>query len=448
MVNFKLSEIANAVGGTLFGEDISVLGICTDTRKIEKGCAFLAIKGENFDGHLFVKNAAEAGALAAIVSSEPENTEIPYVLVDDTREAYIKIAAYHRKRFNIPVIGVTGSVGKTTTREMTAAALSSKRVHKNEGNFNNDIGLPAAVLTLTEDADLAVYEMGMNHFGEISRLSKMVMPDVGIISNVGISHVENLGSREGILKAKLEILDGMKENAPLVINIDNDMLSEVKYSNLITCGFNEKAMYRAVNWDISNDGTTVEIKTPKDSFEFFIPVIGTHFISNALQAIAAAEAVGINARQAAKDLASYKTVGMRQNIRKINGITVIEDCYNASPDSMRAGLDVLRLMGGRKIAALGDMLELGEMSREAHENVGKMAAEMGVDILLCVGEKSVYTVKTATANGIKEAYHFDSKAELSSRLCDIIKAGDTVLFKASRGMKLEEAIKELYNKIG
>lgn len=448
MVNFKLSEIAGACNGTLFGEDISVSCICTDTRKIQNGCAFLAIKGERFDGHLFVENAAEAGACGAIVSSVPENVSIPYVLVEDTREAYIKIAAYHRKKFNIPVIGVTGSVGKTTTREMTAAALSSKRVHKNEGNFNNDIGLPAALLTLTDEFDLAVYEMGMNHFGEISRLSKMVLPHVGIISNVGISHIENLGSRENILKAKLEILDGMEENAPLVINIDNDMLKTVKYPNLITCGFDEKAQYRAVKWDISSEGTTVEIKTPTDCFEFFIPVIGTHFISNALQAIAAAEAVGIDAREAAKNLTSYKTVGMRQNIRKINNITVIEDCYNASPDSMRAGLDVLRLIGGRKIAVLGDMLELGEMSIEAHENVGKMAAEMGVDILLCFGEYSKFTQKEAKAGGIKETYHFDSKEQLSVKLCDIIKAGDTVLFKASRGMKLEEAMKELYNKIG
>ncbi len=447
MIDLMLSDIAEACKGQLCGRNISVGDICTDTRKITEGSAFLAIKGERFDGHDFVSKAVEDGAAAVIVSSLKDGLKVPQVLVQDTRKAYMDIAGEYRRRFNIPVIGITGSVGKTTTREMTAAALSSRlKVHKNEGNFNNDIGLPAALLTLRDGFDIGVYEMGMNHLGEISSLSKMVAPTAGMISNVGISHIENLGSRENILKAKLEILDGMQNGAPLIVNIDNDMLKTVKYENLITCGFDENADYRALSCNTTEDGMTVKIKTPNDEFDFFLPVIGSHFVSNALEAIAVAEAVEISARDAAKGLENYKTVGMRQNIRRMGKVTIIEDCYNASPDSMRAGLDALRLIAtkDRKIAVLGDMLELGDMSDKAHAEVGATAAEMGVDILFCFGERSSLMAKAAKETGkIKSVYHFDKKPQLSKKLCDIISDGDTVLFKASRGMRLEEIIQEL-----
>lgn len=438
MKALSLKTIAEAVGGRLIGEDRQITSVSTDTRKLSTGCLFVALKGDRFDGHDYMNVAAENGA-TALMTQKDAPVSIPQILVEDTRKAYMALAAYYRSLFAIPVVGVTGSVGKTSTREMIAAAVGIRfHVHKNKGNYNNMVGIPATILSLDDGYTAGVYEMGMNHAGEIRQLARIVRPDVAVLTNIGVSHMESLGSRENILAAKLEVLDGMKEGAPLILNVDNDLLSTVRYPNLVTYGINVPADYTAKDIETTEGGVAFSCVCKGGSTPVTLPVVGIHNVYNALAAIAVAGLYDITPEEAARGLLDYHNIGLRQHIEQVGGLTLIEDCYNASPDSMKAGIDTLRTVAKqRRIAVLGDMLELGSYADEAHRVVGEYAGSR-VDLVLTCGEKAAFIAERAAES--TKALHFASKEELAACLPELLSQGDTVLFKASRGMMFEDLI--------
>ncbi len=435
MEKLLLSEIVECLGAKC-PEECEITEISTDTRNLPEGCLFLAIKGENFDGHTFIEKAIEAGAAAAV--SEKQIGDCPCVVTDSTRMALLKIARYYRSKFSPILVGITGSVGKTTTKEMIALV-------------NNEIGLPKTLFNLTREHKAAVIEMGMNHFGEIERLSNTARPTMAVITNIGFSHIENLKSQEGILQAKLEMLSGMEENAPLITNGDDKFLSKLKDSlsrPVYLYGIeNEACDYRAVNVAENEGATSFDIKWEDKEITAEIPCIGIHNVMNALAAFAVGILNGLTAEEIISALKKYKPDGMRQNIVKKGDKTVIIDCYNASPDSMKASLSVLSKMNceGRKIAVLGDMLELGEASEKLHRLVGKYAAEYKPDMLYCYGDDASYICAEASKYGLAGAFfHKEDKELMAETIKDNLESGDVILFKASRGMKLEEVIDKIF----
>lgn len=449
MEKMSIQKLAKEIGGICnFTEDIFVENVCIDNRKVTNDCIFIAIKGENFDGHSFIKTAVEAGAVAVISSQEIEGVD-NLVLVKDTKKALLDLAEYYRKLFPVFTVGVTGSVGKTSTKEMVYTVLKKASLtHKSEGNFNNEIGLPLAVLDLNSNHKSAVFEMGMSDIGEIEVLSKVTRPSVGVITNIGTAHIENLKSRENILKAKLEILKGMRYDAPLVLNADNDLLKNVIAdceNPLIYFGIENEVDSDVIATDIiqKENDTTFTIKFYGKSIEATIPVIGKHNIYNAL----AGFCVGLIAQMQPIDIVNamknYQNTGLRQEISEHNGVKIIADCYNASPESMEAVINMLKDMPttGKKYCVLGDMLELGDYSEEAHEEVGREVGRKLFDGLFCYGEESKAIKRGALLVGMKELiYHSNEKQEIAEELKSVLKPGDTIIFKASRGMKLEEII--------
>ncbi len=422
--------------------------VCTDTRKIEQGCLFIAIKGENFDGHDFAAKAVELGAKAVICEKDCGLGE-NQILVKSTRQALLDLAGFYRSLFNIPVIGITGSVGKTTTKEMVHAVMSVKyNTLKNEGNLNNEIGVPMTLFRLDETHEAAVIEMGMSGFEEIARMTAAVRPDVAVISNIGVSHIEKLGSREGILKAKLEILQGMKTDAPVILNGDDDMLSSANVDGHPVTYYgidNADSVFSAENICAEESEISFDAAFPNGNAFVRLPFPGRHNVYNALAAAAAGSFFGISAQEAFEALKGYVPAGMRQRIVKKNGMTFIEDCYNASPDSQAAALAVLGGMNAkRKIAVIGDMLELGSYSAQAHASVGAKAAENKIDVLFTYGTQSLETARAAEGS-VATVKSFSDKQELSKELCGMLREGDAVLFKASRGMKLEDVIYSVYS---
>ncbi len=450
MIPMTFKEAAQAVKSTTVLSG-SFNCICTDTRKIEKGCLFIAIKGENFDGHDFAAKAIENGAEAVLCHKDCGLGE-RQILVEDTRLALLDLAGHYRSKFNIPVIGITGSVGKTTTKEMTHAVMSSKyNTLKNEGNLNNEIGVPLTLFRLDKTHEAAVIEMGMSGFNEISRMTKAVRPDVAIISNIGVSHIEKLGSREGILKAKLEILHGMKADAPVILNGDDEMLVTVRPGAhpVIYYGIeNVNSLFKAFDITSKESETELSVGFNGGWGRVSLPFPGRHNVYNALAAVAAGMQFGIDVNDGLEALKNYVPAGMRQRINKKCGITFIEDCYNASPDSQTAALNVLAgLNAKRTVAVIGDMLELGDVSQKAHYGVGEKAAENKIDAVFTYGERSLETAKGARDGGVETVKSFNEKNELSKELVAFLEQGDAVLFKASRGMKLEDVIYSVYESL-
>ncbi|MGN0641769.1 MAG: UDP-N-acetylmuramoyl-L-alanyl-D-glutamate--2,6-diaminopimelate ligase [Huintestinicola sp.] len=453
-----LEDICKAVSGKPYGiSDMSVKvaaeNICSDTRKIRKGCLFVGLKGERFDGNTFAAEAVEKGAIAAVTNRLING--VPCIITSDTGKALLSLAEYYRRRFSPVLVGITGSVAKTTTKEMTALALSSKyNTMKTEGNLNNEIGMPFTVLRLNNSYSAAVIEMGMSHSGEIERMSKVCKPDICIITNIGFSHIENLGSQEGIRAAKLEILKGAKPDAPLIVNGDDKLLSCLKEElsssahKVITCGIeNPDCDFRAVN--ISSDGGRVlfDITGGGNTVSAMLPCMGMHHVLDAVIAYAAAVTAGCDGKAAAEKLKSFRLDGLRQHIEKRNGQTIIVDCYNAAPASMKAAIDVLCEMkpeeGGKRVCVLGDMLELGDMSPSLHEEIGEYAAVKGVDLVVCYGTLAKYIAKRADELGLHTGCS-DDKEMVLEYLRAKLDPKDIVLFKASRGMHMEEIISGLY----
>lgn len=449
-MELTLNEIANALGASV-QSDKTINRISLDSRNIDENTLFFAIKGERFDAHDFAKQVAENGA-AALVCHKKVDVSCPVIYVDDTKNALLKLSSYYRSKFkDLILIGLTGSVGKTTTKEMTACVMEQKyKTLKTEGNFNNEIGMPKTLFRIEKDTECAVIEMGMSEFGEISALSNAALPNCAIISNIGVSHIENLGSRDGIFKAKLEMLEGLKKGSPLVLNGDDDKLSTVKNSdfNVLFFGINNpKCDVRAVDIKEEELHTEFTVLCKECTQKITLPTVGIHNVYNALAAITVGLCFGVTLEQAANGLKDYVPSGMRQRIKKLGNITFIEDCYNASPDSQKAALNSLcTVANGRKIAVVGDMLELGSYSETAHRLVGEYAAEKKIDFLYTFGENSKYTADSARLGGLKNVFEFTDKIALADALIQELKDGDTVIFKASRGMKLEEVFNIIYEK--
>lgn len=447
-MNLKASEIAKALGTVVDSQNI-INRVSIDSRDVDKNTLFFAIKGERFDGHDFVKDVAEKG-VGAVVCHKKVDCSAPVIYVEDTKDALLDLASYYKSTIpDLLLIALTGSVGKTTTKEMVACVMAQKgETLKTEGNFNNEIGMPRTLFRLEKTTKNAVIEMGMDGFGQISVLTNCAKPDCAIITNIGVSHIEILGSRDGILQAKLEILEGLKKGSPVFLNGDNDKLANVKLDDYKVIFFgieNENCDVRAV--DIKEIGLTTEFTAIKGDIKqkITIPTVGIHNVYDALTAFAVGLEYGVSSEDIAKGLEGYTPSGMRQRIKEVKGVTFIEDCYNASPDSQKAGLNSLcKIAKGRKIAVLGDMLELGSFSEEAHRMVGEYAAECGVDLLYTVGEESKYMADSALKSGLKNVRNFTDKKELTEILINELQKGDTILFKASRGMKLEEIFENIY----
>jgi len=436
MIKLTAKEICTAVKGILQGNgDIALTEVSTDSRKVNENCLFIGIKGENFDGSLYADKALCAGAAAALVSSDIKAPEGKAVIkVDDTRAALLTLAGYVRDRFDIKLVGITGSVGKTTTKEMIYKVMSAGfNTHKTEGNFNNDIGLPLTLLKLAEGHSAAVIEMGMSAAGEISVLTRVAKPTAAVITNIGMSHIEHLKTRENILKAKLEILEGLKSDGVLIINGDDEYLSKVVDTGFKTVkyGFDENCDVRG---EITSENTMLVFGE-----EVKIPIEGRHNMYNALAAIAVGREYGISVKDAAQSIAQFKTDQRRQNTVDVGGVSVICDYYNANPQSMAAALELL--CGGeakRRIAVLGDMLELGDFSRQCHAQIGEKAAQTGVDMIFAYGEMAETLVNAAKQAGIDKATAYSDKKQLAAELTATLEKGDKVLIKGSRGMKMEE----------
>lgn len=447
-MNLKVAEIAKALGTIVDSQNI-INRVSIDSRDVDENTIFFAIKGERFDAHDFIKDVADKG-VGAIVSHKKVECSAPIIYVDDTKKALLEFASYYRHSIdNLLVIGLTGSVGKTTTKEMVACVLVQKgETIKTEGNLNNEIGVPKTLFRLENSTKNAVVEMGMDGAGQISVLTKCAKPDCGIITNVGVSHIENLGSREGILNAKLELLEGLPKGAPLFLNGDNDMLSTVKTDDYKVIFFGiENKNCDVFAEKIKEIGLATEFVAVKGDIrqKITIPTVGIHNVYDALTAFAVGLEYGVSPEKIAEGLLNYTPSGMRQRIKEAGGITVIEDCYNASPDSQKAGLNSLsKIAKDRKIAVLGDMLELGSYSETAHRNVGEYAAESNVDMLFTYGKESQFMADSAKKAGLNKAFAFTDKDELTKSLLTELRTGDTVLFKASRGMKLEEIIEKVY----
>lgn len=450
MKTLSIKDIAAAIGAECIG-DAQVKNITIDSRTAQPGDLYIAIKGENFDGHDFSASAVENGA-AAVMCHKDIDCDCPKIIVDDTQTAFLRLAAWYRSLFGFLVVGLTGSVGKTTTKEMIAAALGSElNTLKTEGNLNNSIGVPRTLMRLEEETQAAVIEMGMDHKGQISVLTNCVRPDAAVITNIGVSHLENLGSREGILSAKMEIVEGLKDGGKLFLNSDDPYLMSVHVENhkIIYYGINNtESKYKAENIEAGEGFTEFDICFCGNTQHIVIPTIGIHNVYNALAAFAVACEHGIKPENAAEGLKGYTPSGMRQRMRSVAGITFIEDCYNASPDSVRAAINTLSsLKAERKIAVLGDMLELGSVSEEAHRNSGMLAAKKGIDAVFTLGERSKATAERAKEMGVETAESFMTHEELTERLYSFIKPGDAVIFKASRAMRLEDVINPLYEKL-
>lgn len=449
----KLSEIIKACGGrllctgdTAFWEGTVVTGFATDSRECKSGVMFVPIHGENTDGHAYIGKAFENGATASFTDHEIHSQERPLVLVNDCRAALQKTAAWYRSQFEIPVVGITGSVGKTTMKEMVAQALTAKfNVHKTAGNQNSQVGVPVTVCGLKKEHTAAVVEMGVSMPGEMDRISAVVKPTCAVMTNIGVSHIEFLKSRENILAEKSHIADYLPENGVLFVNGDDDLLPTLKNTcghKVMTFGLDPRCDWRASGLKEADKGTFFTCQGPgNQQAEVFVPAAGEHNVRNALVAVAVASFLGVALTDAVRAIGAYKTPPMRQQILSLSGLTLIDDSYNASPDSMRSALDVLasRQVEGKRVAVLADMLELGNFSREGHSAVGKYAREKGVDLLVAVGE-----LARDIAVGFGEAAcWFATNEEAEEFLLQKLASGDAVLVKGSRGMKTDEIVTKL-----
>lgn len=450
-MRFTTEEIARVTGGVLRGDNVEVSGVSTDTRTIGEGCLFVAVRGERFDGNDFIPAAAESGAAAALsdLSEGTVHVNIPVIYVRDTRAAQLELARYYRDKFALKLCGVTGSVGKTSTKDMIYAVLSAKyKTLRTQGNFNNDIGLPRTLFGLDESYGAAVIEMGMSALGEISELSHAAHPDCAVITNIGWCHIENLKTRRNILRAKLEILDGASEEAPLIVCGDDEYLSTltneaVGVDTLIRYGKGENCDIRAENIVHTDDGERFDIIADGKRYAAAVPVIGEHHVLNALAAFAVGRVFGMTAEEIIPALMNYEASGMRQKIEQRGNVTVILDCYNASPTSMETSLSVLGGMkcSGRKIAVLGDMLELGDMSHKLHAGVAEPVCRFADECFL-YGHEMKYCKDELEKRGFT-VFHSEDKEALTHTLKSHIKDGDTLLFKGSRGMKMEEIAEKI-----
>ena len=446
MKEFTLGEIAKACGGKYIGDRArrleTISSVVIDSRKVTDGSLFVAIKGERTDGHNYIIKAYDSGAICAI-SEQPVDYDEPYILVESSAQAIKDIAEAYRAKFpNIEVVGITGSVGKTSTKEMISAVLAKKYVvHKTQGNFNNELGVPLTLLSMPEDTEAAVVEMGINHFGEMTRLSKMVRPTVCVLTNIGCCHLENLIDRDGVLKAKTEMFKYKTEDAEIIVNGDDDKLAAIENA---TYRFGLDSGNDFYAEEIDNNGEnniTFTLCHDGEKYGSMIPALGTYMVTNALAAAAVGTALNMNIPEIIEGFRDYEPVGGRSRLVETELVRVIDDCYNANPNSVKAALDTLKTMNcKRRIAVLGDMKELGDNEKELHREVGQYAAKSGIDVLVTVGE-----LAKNLADGAEEIekYSYDTVDALLDELDEILHKDDVVLVKASHSMHFEEIVKYL-----
>lgn len=449
MEKLSLREIAAALGCPLPPE-AGITRVITDSREAGPGALFIALPGERVDGHDYINRALAAGAAAAVAEHDGDYTPAERVLrVKSSLRALLEISALYRSKMPARVIGITGSVGKTTTKEMVAAVMASAfRIIKTEGNQNNEIGAPKTLMSITPETEVAVVEMGMSAPGEIRDLCYAARPMMGIITNIGVSHIERLGSRENILKAKLELADALPDGATLLLCDDNDLLKTVDIPRLRVVRYglhSNRADIRATIVSATPLSTNFMLHAEGQSLRATIPGTGEHLVQNALAAFGAARAMGIPAETAIEALKNYTPSGQRQKMVEHEGVTMVEDCYNASPDSMRAAIKTLGQFpcSGRRIFVAADMLELGDIAEESHREIGTLCAAEGIDLLLTWGEWAAYATRSARAAGM-ESIHFEKKEDLTRYLIAGARRGDVIWCKASHGMALEEVISAFY----
>ena len=456
MKEMTLGQLAQWCGGELDAAhaDVLVAGMQHDSRDIHPGELFVAMAGERVDGHSFVGKAGTAGAAAALVN-RPVEANLPQILVPDTLKAYGDIARNYRSQCGAEVIAITGSVGKTTTKEMISCVLAgSFRVAKTTGNHNNNLGLPMTIMQMPEDTEKAVLELGMNHFGEMSYLTSIAQPNVVVITNIGTMHIEHLGTREGILKAKLEIMEGLQKDGVAVFNGDEPLLWNLREGTHRRIYFGiENNACDVIAEDVcqTDGGVRFTVKGLGKTFSVYVPQEGRHTVYNALAAISVGMLCGMDEETIRDQLSQFHNTGMRQHVFEQNGFTIIEDCYNAGPESMAAALRVLseHQTTGRRIAVLGDMLELGNRAMAEHYKVGRLAAECA-DLTLAYGAHSERIVTGAVTGGVsvKCALHYENQLSMAQALASMAKPGDVILFKGSRGMKMEEVLRKFLAETG
>ena len=442
MRNVSVSEAAIMCGGELINcknADAEITSVCIDSRLAFDGSMFAAFKGERVDGHDYIGKAFSQGAVCCLVERVPEGVDGTVILVESVEKAIKRFAEAYRAKLNIPVIGIAGSVGKTTAKEMVASVLSEKfNVLKTEKNLNNELGVPLTVFRINPEHEAAVIEMGISDFGEMTRLAKMAQPTMAVYTLIGHAHLEHLHDRNGVLKAKTEMLEYMPEDGTVFLNGDDDLLASYECKqNRVIYGRGDNADVKAEN--VSIDGVksiSCDIVCGDRRFRVSVPAYGQHMVYAALEGAAVGIKMGLSDEEIIRGISNYETVGRRANILDTGHITLIDDCYNANPDSVKCGIDSMPEGEGRKVCILGDMLEMGENMEELHADVGAYAAEKGTQLLITCGERSANTHRAAEK--LISAVHFDTNAELIEKLPELIEKGDTVLVKASNYMHFDE----------
>lgn len=453
MKHMTLTEITAACGGTYIGDKSlasrEVSSVVIDSRKVQKDSLFIAIRGARVDGHTFIPKTIEDGALCAVSEENLGEVPFPYILVHSSCQALKAIAEHYRRNLDIKVVGISGSVGKTSTKEMIASVLSQKyNVLKTEGNFNNEIGLPLTIFNIREEHEIAVLEMGISNFGEMTRLAKMARPDICVITNIGCAHLEQLKTRDGILKAKTEMFAYMNPKGSILFNGDDDKLSTFTPENGIQpvyFGLDESCSFHAEQVENKGlRGTAATFVTPNSRFSAHISIPGDHMVYNALAGTAVGYALNMSDEEIKAGIEALVPLAGRNHLIETKHLAIIDDCYNANPASMKSSIDVLAKADTRTVAILGDMGELGENASDMHREVGEYAAAAGIHTLVCIGPLSVAMADGASRmNSGLTVFHFETKADFFTHLDEIIKPHDTILVKASHYMEFPEIVKVL-----
>ncbi len=458
MKELTVKDILQICKGKLIcgNEEETLEHFSKDTRKLQKGDVYVGMKGENFNGSLFYEDAIKKGAKVCLLEEIPISSDISkrysnvtIVTVNNTIQALQQLATYKRSLYNIPVIAITGSVGKTSTKDMIASVVgTSFQVQKTQGNYNNHIGVPLTILGLKDHTALVV-EMGMNNFGELRTLTNITKPTICVITNVGTAHIGNLGSRENILKAKLEILEGLTKEGTVIINNDNDLLhkweEENKTYQVIDFGIENNSKIMAKNIELQEYGSYFETNIYNQTIRAYVPVSGIHFVYNSLCAICVGTVLNIPQEKIIQGIQNFELSKNRMEIiENSKGVKIINDCYNANFDSMKASLEALaRIQSKRKIAILGDMLELGDYSKQMHEKVGSEVVKNNIDMLITVGKEATYIAKQAKQEGMSQIYEFGAVEEAIQKIQETGEVGDAILVKASHSMNFEKIVKQM-----
>lgn len=453
MKNLTLENITKACRGTYHGDESKlkreVAGVVIDSRKVEKDYLFVAIDGQNVNAHKFIPDTIEKGALCVVSHEDLGETDYPYILVESTGQALLDIAKLYRDSFDVKVVGITGSVGKTSTKEMIASVVAQKyNVHKTLGNFNNEWGLPITIFEMNETHQVAILEMGVNHFGEMRRLSSVASPDICVITNIGVAHLEFFKTREGILQEKTQMIQDMKNGGTIILNGDDDLLSKVgpiKGVDPVFFGLGDGCEFKATDVvSLGLKGSSCTIHLPSGaSFECIVPLPGAHMVYNALAGASVGYYLGLSPEETKNGIENLPSIPGRNNIITTDKLIILDDCYNANPISTKASIDVLTMAIGRKVAVLGDMGELGENEKELHYETGAYAAEKGIDVVCGIGTLSKEIVNGAQKGSSTKAFWFETKEDFINSMKDIIKTGDNVLIKASHGMHFPELVDAL-----